>query len=566
MQQYTPIGRCLRFLRRYNRYIKVSVIAIIALTIALLPTTIFGIPGLTPIQQRMIAIFVWAALMWIIEAVPAWTTSLLIIVIMLLTVSDSSLNFLKQEKEKTSTSLQHVSKIEKGDTLSIITKQEIAAEMIPTDASIKEDGILLVKHIAAKGENIDSICNRYSISKNDVYKETVTKKSPYMSYKDIMGYFANPTVMLFMGGFILALVASKSGVDISMARAMLKPFGSRPKVVLFGFIIVTAIFSMFVSNTATAAMMLTFLAPVLRQLPANEKGTAALALAIPIGANIGGLATPIGTPPNGIALQYINDPTGLNLNVGFGEWMTIMTPLVIVILIISWLLLSIFYPFTSKEINIRIIGGAKKGWRTSVIYGTLAVTILLWMFESLTGINSYVVALIPIGVFAITRIIKSSDLKDIDWACLWMVAGGFALGDGMKKTGLAQTMVDAIPFDSWPVLAVVLGGGVICWLLSQFISNSAATALMVPLMVAVGSGMQEALGDYGGVGTLLVGVAMAASFAMSLPISTPPNAIAYSTGLIKTKQMFITGMTIGIISLIIGYVLIISVGKTGYFG
>lgn len=491
MQQYTPIGRCLRFLRRYNRYIKVSVIAIIALTIALLPTTAFGIPGLTPIQQRMIAIFVWAALMWIVEAVPAWTTSLLIIVIMLLTVSDSGIT-------------------------------------------------PLVKSYDAKTE--------------------------LMSYKDIMGCFANPTVMLFMGGFILALVASKSGVDISMARAMLRPFGSRPKVVLFGFMIVTALFSMFVSNTATAAMMLTFLAPVLRQLPANEKGTAALALAIPIGANIGGLATPIGTPPNGIALQYINDPTGLNLDVGFGEWMMVMTPLVVVILIISWLLLSVFFPFNSKKVNIKIIGGAKKGWRTYVIYGTLAVTILLWMFENLTGINSYVVALIPIGIFAITRIIKSSDLKDIDWACLWMVAGGFALGDGMKKTGLAQTMVDAIPFGTWPVLAVVLGGGIICWLLSQFISNSAATALMVPLMVAVGSGMQDALGDYGGVGTLLVGVAMAASFAMSLPISTPPNAIAYSTGLIKTKQMFVTGLTIGVISLIIGYVLIISVGKTGYFG
>ena len=566
MQQYTPIGRCLRFLRRYNRYIKVSVIAIIALTIALLPTTIFGIPGLTPIQQRMIAIFVWAALMWIIEAVPAWTTSLLIIVIMLLTVSDSSLNFLKQEKEKTSTSLQHVSKLEERDVLAIITNQKVAGDLDLTNASNKGDSILMVKHIVAKGENMDSICNRYSVGKNDVYKETVTTKSPYMSYKDIMGCFANPTVMLFMGGFILALVASKSGVDVSMARAMLKPFGSRPKVVLFGFMIVTAIFSMFVSNTATAAMMLTFLAPVLRQLPANERGTAALALAIPIGANIGGLATPIGTPPNGIALQYINDPTGLNLGVNFGEWMMIMTPLVIVILIISWLLLSIFYPFKAKRVNIHIMGGAKKGWRTYVIYGTLAVTILLWMFEKLTGINSYVVALIPIGVFAITRIIKSSDLKDIDWACLWMVAGGFALGDGMKKTGLAQTMVDAIPFESWPVLAVVLGGGIICWLLSQFISNSAATALMVPLMVAVGSGMQEALGDYGGVGTMLVGVAMAASFAMSLPISTPPNAIAYSTGLIKTKQMFVTGMTIGVISLIIGYALIITVGKTGYFG
>ena len=490
MQQYTPIEKCIRFLRRYNRYIKVTAIAIMALVIAMLPTEWFGIAALTPIQQRMIAIFVWAALMWIIEAVPAWTTSLLIIVIMLLTVSDSG--------------------------ITLLTNGYDAKEL--------------------------------------------------MSYKSIMGCFANPTVMLFMGGFILALVASKSGIDISMARAMLKPFGSKPRVVLLGFILVTAIFSMFVSNTATAAMMLTFMAPIIRQLPSTEKGTAALALAIPIGANIGGLATPIGTPPNGIALQYINDVDGLNLGVDFGEWMLVMTPLMLVILLISWVLLSVMFPFTAKKVNLTIIGGAKKGWRTSVIYATLAVTILLWMFEKVTGINSYVVALIPIGVFAITRIIKSSDLKDIDWACLWMVAGGFALGEGMSKTGLAKTLVDAIPFDNWPAMLVLLGGGIICWLLSQFISNSAATALMVPIMVAVGTGMKDALGDFGGVGTLLVGVAMAASFAMSLPISTPPNAIAYSTGLIKTKQMFITGMLIGVISLVIGYVLIIAVGKTGYFG
>ena len=490
MQQYTPTGKCLRFLRKYNRYIKVSVIAILALAIAMLPTEWFGIDGLTHIQQRVIAIFVWAALMWIIEAVPAWTTSLLIIITMLLTVSNSGISLFVEGHE----------------------------------------GL--------------------------------------MNYKDIMNTFANPTVMLFMGGFILALVASKSGIDISMARAMLKPFGSNPKVVLFGFMLVTAIFSMFVSNTATAAMMLTFMAPVLRQLPASEKGTAALALAIPIGANIGGLATPIGTPPNGIALQYINDVDGLNLGVDFGEWTLVMTPLMLAILVISWFLLNILYPFTSKKVNIHIMGGAKKGWRTYVIYGTLAATILLWMFEKVTGINSYVVALIPIGVFAITRIIKSSDLKDIDWACLWMVAGGFALGEGMSKTGLAKVLVEAIPFEvleQWPI-AIMVGGGLICWLLSQFISNSAATALMVPIMVAVGKGMEGPLGAYGGVGTLLIGVAMAASFAMALPISTPPNAIAYSTGLIKTKQMFVTGLMVGAISLAIGYMLIIFVGKAGYFG
>jgi len=488
MEQRTALEKIWRFIRRYNRYIKVTLISLVALAIAMLPTEVFGVEGLNPIQQRVIAIFVWAACMWIVEAVPAWTTSLLIIVIMLLTVSDSA---------------------------------------------------------------ITSLISGYD-------------KSDLMSYKVIMNTFANPTVMLFMGGFILALVASKSGVDVSMARAMLKPFGSKPSVLLFGFMLVTAVFSMFVSNTATAAMMLTFLAPVLRQLPPTEKGTAALALAIPIGANIGGLATPIGTPPNGIALQYINGELGLGVD--FGEWMMVMTPLMLVILVLSWVLLRFSYPFTAKKVNMHIMGGAKKGWRTYVIYGTLAVTILLWMFEKVTGINSYVVALFPIGVFAITRIIKSSDLKDIDWACLWMVAGGFALGEGMSKTGLADNLVKAIPFDSWPAIVVLIGGGLICWLLSQFISNSAATALMVPILVAVGKGIEGPLGDYGGIGTLLVAVAMSASFAMSLPISTPPNAIAYSTGLIKTKQMFVTGMIVGVVSLVIGYVLIIAVGRMDYFG
>ncbi len=490
MEQRTTSDKLWRFIRRYNRYIKVGLISLIALIIAALPVEAFGIDGLTPIQQRVIAIFVWAACMWIIEAVPAWTTSLLIIVIMLLTISDSGISMLV-------------------------------------------DGY---------------------------------DKSELISYKVIMNTFANPTVMLFMGGFILALVASKSGIDVSMARAMLKPFGSNPKVVLFGFMLVTAIFSMFVSNTATAAMMLTFLAPVLRQLPPTEKGTAALALAIPIGANIGGLATPIGTPPNGIALQYINSGELAGVSpVDFGEWMLVMTPLMLVILLISWFILRISFPFTAKKVNLHIMGGAKKGWRTYVIYGTLAVTILLWMFEKITGINSYVVALFPIGVFAITRIIKSSDLKDIDWACLWMVAGGFALGEGMSKTGLAELMVNTIPFNTWPVLVVMIGGGLICWLLSQFISNSAATALMIPIMVAVGKGMQEQLGIYGGVGTLLIGVAMAASFAMALPISTPPNAIAYSTGLIKTSQMSKIGIIVGIISLALGYILLITIGSLGYF-
>lgn len=483
----------LRFLKRYNRYIKVTLVSLLGIILATLPTETYGIEELTVIQQRVIAIFVWAALMWILEAVPAWTTSLLIIVISLLTISNSAITPLI--------------------------------------------------------DGLDEV-----------------SRSQLVSYKTIMGTFADQTVMLFMGGFVLALVASKSGVDITLARAMLKPFGTKPYTVLFGFMLVTAIFSMFVSNTATAAMMLTFLAPVLKSLPKEEKGCAALALAIPIGANIGGIATPIGTPPNGIALGYLNDTAGLNLGIGFGDWMEVMTPLMLAILIIAWILLRIFHPFKAKEIHLHIDGGAKPGWRTTVIYFTLAVTILLWMFEKVVGINSYVVALIPIGVFSITRIIKSKDFKEIDWACLWMVAGGFALGVAMNKTGLASTLVHAIPFENWPVLVIMISSGIICWTLSTFISNSAATALMVPILAAVGKGIGPALGEWGGIGTLLIGVALSASFAMSLPISTPPNAIAHSTGLIKSSHMLRLGVIIGIISLAIGYTLIIMVGKTGFFG
>ena len=455
-----------------------------------LPSAAFGIEGLTVLQQRIIAIFIFAAAMWILEPVPAWTTSLLIIVIMLLTVSNSSISFLIEGIEKTD----------------------------------------------------------------------------LINYKTIMATFADQTVMLFLGGFILALVASKSGVDITLARTMLKPFGTRSNIVLFGFMLVTAIFSMFVSNTATSAMMLTFLTPVLKSLPANEKGRTALALAIPIGANIGGIATPIGTPPNGIALGYLNDTEGLNLGIGFDDWTFVMFPLMLTILFIAWIILKRAFKFTSREIHLKIEGGATKGWRTYVIYITLAVTILLWMLEKVTGINSYVVALIPVGVFCATRIIKARDLRDIDWAVLWMVAGGFALGVGMDKTGLAKTLVASIPFKEWPVLLVIVGSGIICWLLSTFISNSAASALMIPILAAVGKGMGPLLDSYGGIGTLLIGIALSASFAMALPISTPPNAIAYSTGLIKSSQMATIGIIIGFISIVLGYTLLVFTGRMGIFG
>lgn len=309
-------------------------------------------------------------------------------------------------------------------------------------------------------------------------------------------------------------------------------------------------------------MMLTFLTPVFAALPANGKGRVALTMSIPIAANLGGMATPIGTPPNAIALQALNDPKGLNMGIDFGEWMAFMFPLVLLLLFISWRLILKFFPFTQKTINLHILGKVHHGWRMWVVSSTFVITILLWLLPSeLTGIDANTVALVPMGVFAATGVITAKDLQSINWSVIWMVAGGFALGLGINDSGLAKLAIDTIPFGSWSPIIVLIASGFICYLLSNFISNTAAAALLIPILVTICQGMRDRLGEIGGTSTVLIGIALAASSAMCLPISTPPNAIAYSTGLVKQNDMLKMGLIVGIISMIIGYLVLFFVGE-----
>lgn len=379
----------------------------------------------------------------------------------------------------------------------------------------------------------------------------------------IMACFADPTIILFLGGFILAIAATKSGLDVWMAKALIRPFGHRSENVLLGFLLITGTFSMFISNTATAAMMLTFLTPVFKSLPANGKGRIALTMAIPIGANLGGMGTPIGTPPNAFAYKVLNDPTGLNMDIGFGQWMALMVPLVLVLLVISWLLLRLFFPFKQKTIDLKIDGDMQHNWRTVVVGITFAVTIFLWIFGKPIGINANTVAMLPIAVFAFTGVITAKDLQDIDWGVIWMVAGGFALGMAMNGTGLAKAAIAAIPFGEWSPVVILVIAGAVTFFLSNFISNTATAALMIPILAVVCEGMGDKLNIIGGTSTVLIGIAVAASAAMSLPISTPPNAIAYSTGLIEQKDMAKAGVLVGFITLVLGFSLLIVAGKYG---
>ena len=458
--------------------------AIVTLVLWNLPTDSFGIEGLTTIQQRIIAVFAFATIMWITEAIAPWATSVSLIGILLLTTSDNAFNFFRTG----------------------IGKEEL------------------------------------------------------LDHEALMATFADPIIILFLGGFILAIAATKSGLDVYLARTLLKPFGSKSENVLLGFILITGFFSMFVSNTATAAMMLTFLTPVFKALPPEGKGRVALTLSIPVAANIGGMGTPIGTPPNAIALKYLNSPTGLNLGLGFGEWMMFMMPLTIVLLLIGWFLLKKFFPFKKKTIELNIEGDVQHNWRTKVVAVTFVVTVLLWILDRVTGVGANTVAMIPIVVFAFTGVVTAKDLQEINWSVIWMVAGGFALGLALNESGLAENVIKSIPFCSWSPVAILVASGLICYLLSNFISNNATAALLVPILAVVCKGMGSTLDSIGGTPTVLIGIAVAASVAMSLPISTPPNAIAHSTGLVKQNEMMKIGIAMGVIGLVLGYTLLFVLG------
>ena len=245
--------------------------------------------------------------------------------------------------------------------------------------------------------------------------------------------------------------------------------------------------------------------------------------------------------------------------------MMIMAPLVIVLLLIAWVVLKKFFPFTQKTIELNIQGDMSHNWRTAVVGITFAVTILLWIMGKYVGVNSNTVAMLPIAVFAITGVITAKDLQKIDWGVIWMVAGGFALGLALNGTGLAKVAIQAIPFGAWSPIVILIIAGLVCYFLSNFISNTATAALMIPILTVVCEGMGDKLSVIGGTSTMLIGIAVAASAAMTLPISTPPNAIAYSTGLIDQKDMAKTGIVIGFLTLIIGFSLLIVVGKAGIF-
>jgi sodium-dependent dicarboxylate transporter 2/3/5 len=446
-----------------------------AIALLLIPIDSIPIEGLTLIQHRLLAIFLLAALLWILEPVPVFATSILIIALELIMISNKGLHLFRPSIE---------------------------------------------------GHNFGTLIN----------------------YTDILNAFSSPIIILFMGGFALAIAASKYDLDNNLARVLLKPFGTQPKFIMLGLMLITACFSMFMSNTATTVMMLALLGPIVASAKPGDLGIKALVLCIPIAANTGGIATPIGTPPNAIALQYL---TGEN-SISFLSWMMMGLPFVIVQLTIAWYLLQRFFPSTQSHMELNLRGKFGKSWQAITVYITFAATIVLWMTTSLHGMNTYVVAIIPLAIFTLTGIMGKAELKLINWDVLWLVAGGIAIGIALDKTGLAFALANAIHYDSLTPMAVVITLSLVCWLMANFMSNTATANLLMPIAAAIGTSM-AGLQAVGGLQGLLVVVAFSASLGMILPVSTPPNSLAYSTGLIESRDMAKVGVVIGVVGLLIVY-------------
>lgn len=472
------------------KFIKLIIASLLAIAALFVPYEALGFVGdtaLNPLEIRVIAIFVMAALFWILQPFPIWSTSMFVIVLMIFTLSNSAL------------------------------------------MPFRVEGVEPIK------------------------------------FKAIMATFADPVIMLFLGGFFLASAACKYNMDKNLARVLLKPFGKDPKRVLLGLMIITAVFSMFMSNTATAAMMLAILGPVLKLFDENDRGKAAFALAIPLGANIGGMGTPIGTPPNAIALGALQ---ANGFNISFGQWMEFGVPYVIIMMVIAWFFLLKLYPIKMKEMNLNIEGadGFDKSPRAIIVYITFAVCVLLWVTGSkVHGLNDNVIAMIPMAVFALTGVITKKDLNEMSWDVLWLVAGGFALGLGLQQTGLAKDLINAIPFNSWSPFVLMVGCGFICLFMANFMSHTSTASLLVPIFIVVAVSCKDNLAPLGGVTSLMVAVAFASSLGMCLPISTPPNALAHATGYTDTRGMAITGIVMGIGGLVLSWFMMFGLSKVNFF-
>ncbi len=373
-----------------------------------------------------------------------------------------------------------------------------------------------------------------------------TRPSP--SYQEVLTAATDPVLALFFGSLVLARAATKERVDGALVKLLLQPLGGRPLFLLLALMLMTAGFSMWISNTATAAMMVVVVMSITAQLPAEEPFRKGLLLSVPFSANIGGLGTPVASPPNAIAVAFLEKA---GHPVGFLQWMAVAVPLMLLLIVFTWLLLWWCYRPSQAALCLQTSSQplTGRGW---YVVAVMVATISLWMSERWHGVPAAAVALLPAVVFTATGLLKRHDINSLEWSVLIMIAGGISLGAGMQWTGLAHEIAGWLPSSAFASGLLLLTALVaLTMVLSNFMSNTAAVNLLLPLAMAA-----VATGEKADAIRIVISIALTASVSMALPVSTPPNSIAFSQGVLAKGDMARMGIVVGVVAaaLVVGFV------------
>lgn len=370
-----------------------------------------------------------------------------------------------------------------------------------------------------------------------VYAETE------QDWEQFIAVIGHPLVWLFFGGFVLAAGMAKTGLDRSLASRILSRVGSEPRQLLYGVMGITFTLSMFMSNTATTAMMMAMLVPLLRNIDAGSPTGTSLVLGLAVAANLGGMASLIGTPANAIAVGALAQVPGM-APVSFLDWVLIgLPPGLLLLALAAWLLQRRIAPDTPPLADAAISENAEvrlaPRWQVLVMGATLVLTLGLWLTAGLHGIPPTAISLLPIVVLTASGVLEAADIRGLNYDVLFLLAGGLALGQVVVSTGLSAWLVGLLPLEGLGRFGAVLVMALVTVVLSNLMSNTAAANILIPLGITLAAGFEA---------QIAIPIALAASAAMCLPISTPPNAMVFASGRCQSGDFLYLGTIIGIVA------------------
>ena len=364
--------------------------------------------------------------------------------------------------------------------------------------------------------------------------------------------FSSSVIWLMLGGFFLAAAMTKTKLDEALFKFTIKFSGAKPVNLLIGLMLTTMVASMLMSNTATTAMVIAAVLPLLKSLGKESGTTKALLLGIAIAATTGGMGTIIGTPPNAIAVGIL-EKRGIPID--FLQWMKYGVPIATVLTAISCFAITKFYikdntpialDFLNKE---QEIPSKKFLLQQRIVVLVIIITVGLWLTTSFHGLKVASICAVPLVILTLTSILDNKDVQQLPWDTLLLVAGGLSLGLALESTGLLTHSGNLLISMDASFYLLIFIFAFATMFFSNIMSNTATSTVLIPLGIAIMVAFKMEI-------TLII--ALSSSTAMFLSVSTPPNAIAFSTGLLDQKDFRMGGILMGILGpiLVIVWVLL----------